>query len=329
MAGPRASSVAPPDPGAPPSLAGMQPVLSGPTSSPAGAASLPVAPPEALPPVALPAPAIEEEAPVHREHTPLRVPLHHERSAALGRGAIVGVRATGTLRDLAPASTLIAAVPHQPRRRAQAGIEGTARLLLRRSDLRSYVRAPIAQEISVFLLDFTATRDHDWQSALAPHLFRAYTERSRICLVLVGADGKDPLRAERIEARSLLAPEVAAALSRAPGRSTPLADGFALALASIRSALHHGRSAARRVRFVALTDGRGNVPIEASRTGRLTGRVGREGVDDARRIAAEIGAIQQVESALLHPDLPLLAALPRALAAALHATVTRLPRRSP
>ncbi|MGK3945906.1 hypothetical protein ABK046_47115, partial [Streptomyces caeruleatus] len=89
----------------------------------------------------------------------------------------------------------------------------------------------------------------------------------------------------------------------------PLAYGFAQSLHIIRDALSHGRSAVRRVTLVVVTDGRGNVPLAASRAGELTGPVGSEGITDALRVAREIAAFSQVKSILLRAPVERLTAL--------------------
>jgi magnesium chelatase subunit D len=75
---------------------------------------------------------------------------------------------------------------------------------------------------------------------------------------------------------------------------------------------------------VVLTDGRGNVPLAASRARRIDGPIGAEGVDDARRVAAALRSIHEVHPHLISPRPPLLRALPIALADALGADLVEL-----
>jgi magnesium chelatase subunit D len=67
---------------------------------------------------------------------------------------------------------------------------------------------------------------------------------------------------------------------------------------------------------VVVSDGRGNVPLDASASGRLAGPVRRAGVEDAISAAGRIGAMgrMRLHSVVVdaarepHPDLPFLLA---------------------
>jgi magnesium chelatase subunit D len=259
-----------------------------------------------------------------RAHASLRLPWHQTRAAAPGRGTIVGTRRTETLQDLAVVETLFAAAPFQRLRRQRLGRRSSA-VILRRADLRSYRRVPPAGELMVLVLDYTSVADRDWLDTLVPYLAEAYALRAELCVVRVGAaSAVNALRADRVMARSVLVPSIGAALDERPGRATPLADGLALAHRTIRQTLGHGRTSTRRATLIVVTDGRGNVPLDASREGRWTGRVGRRGIEDAKRVARDLRDMTHVRCVLIDPGPDVLRDLPLSLAAALGAQVVRV-----
>jgi magnesium chelatase subunit D len=176
----------------------------------------------------------------------------------------------------------------------------------------------------LLLLDYTSLRGCEWESALLPHLSWAYAARARVGLIQVGAAGAaDLLRAERILAPSLLVPRLVKAFEDGPGRATPLAHGLELALQTLTQARQNKRSPMRRTEFVLLTDGRGNVPLRASRTARRPARpVAREGIDDAMEVARAFAGLKDVFITLLNPGPAYLQELPLRLAGALGAAVT-------
>ena len=115
------------------------------------------------------------------------------------------------------------------RRQLDSGEE--QRLVIWSSDLRQYRRLPMPETLLILVIDYTALRKCAWDDALSPHLEWAYTSRAGVALIRVGAAGADhELRAERIMGRSLLAPQIGAALEANPGKATPLAHGLDLAL---------------------------------------------------------------------------------------------------
>jgi magnesium chelatase subunit D len=272
-----------------------------------------------------PTPYPEDAAPVAREAAPLKLPPQHLRPTTAARGSIIGTMRATQVHDLAIVSTLLEAAKFQRVRRrnnclAQQG------LLISPTDLRSYRRAPVPEQMLVLLLDYTSLRGCDWQDALLDHLHWAYTERASICLIQVGAPGTpEPLLAEQIVGRSVLTPAIGAALELAElvgsvSKATPLAHGLDLALRRVRGALERGRSAVYRARLIILTDGRGNVPLEASRTRKLTPPVGRAGVEDALQVAHGIRGLKHVEIIFLNPQPRHLPDLPYAFAKALGVT---------
>jgi magnesium chelatase subunit D len=224
---------------------------------------------------------------------------------------------------------LLEAAKFQPVRRKNSDSPGRKFLLLP-SDLHSYRREPVAEQMLVLLIDYTGFQDAAWEDALFPYLKEAYTGRAMICLIKVGAaDARHELRAERIEARSILVPEIATAFSARPGRATPLAHGLDLALQTLRRYLQHGRGGPYQATFVVLSDGRGNVPLEDSRRGEIVAPVMRKGFDDALRLAQQIRALDYVRVIYLNPQPPQHTELPLELAEALGAESLEIPSRMP
>src|SRR5262249_21754154 len=157
-----------------------------------------------------------------------------------------------------------------------------------------------------------------WQEALLPYLRKAYIERASIGIIQVGAsNASHELRAEFVSARSILVPRIEMALNCTAGRSTPLAHGFDIALNMLRLALQHGRSTIDFALFVVLSDGRGNIPLDMSRKGKITAPVNKEGVDDALRIAQSIRKLKDVQVIYLNPQPSRYQHLPLAFADAL------------
>lgn len=282
-----------------------------------------VSPAEAQPSAALPPLEVERTTPIQREHAPLRLPFAQGGVSATGRGAVIGVQPARDMQDLAIVSSLLAAAPYQRLRRRKSRSRRKG-LLLTRSDLRAYRRAPVPQHLLALVLDFTSLTE-GWQQALMPYLSEAYVERAQVCVIQVGARGDESgreeseLRARRVMGRSLLVPAVARALEAEPGQATPLADGLDLALATLRRALRVGRAAAHHAWLVVVTDGRGNIPLKASQTGHLQPPVGRQGVEDALQVAAQLRGMRQVAAVVLRPPLASLKELPVQLADALGA----------
>ena len=291
-----------------------------------------VAPDEESETVQAPAEGVPYETPAQpREYASLRLPWRQSQVASGGRGHIIGTRRADAIKDLAVFETLLAAAPYQLLRQAKLGgrrRRKSQHIVLRRSDLRSYRRAPPAGELLVLVLDYTSVAGREWLGALVPFLAEAYAARAELCVVRVGArSAQNPLRADRLLARNILVPSVAAALDEPAGRATPLADGLSLALRTIQQTLGHGRSSTRRATLIVVTDGRGNVPLEASREGHLRGRVGREGIEDAKRVARELRALAHVRRVLIDPEPELMQELPRTLARALDAERVPMERR--
>jgi len=265
----------------------------------------------------------EDEAPIEREATSLKIPYIRFSTSRSHRGPIYGVEQSDSLRDLAIVSTLTAAAMRQKVRGHDPIKQG---LLIEKSDLRRYRRGYVAEKMLMLLLDYTSLRDCNWQDAILPYLSEAYTERASITIIKVGArDATQPLQAETINARNILVPRVGTALAAQHGTATPLAHGLDLALQTLHRALQHGRSTAQKVTFVVISDGRGNIPLEASRQKKLTTIVTREGVEDARQVASAIRDLRRVEAVVLNPRPRYYAELPQLLAEALGAQLVDIP----
>lgn len=288
----------------------------------------------------------EDDAPVEREATPLRLALPSRRTTSVARGPAIGVQPATDLNDLSVVGTILAAAKYQPIRRqnskdkkafqAQKALRTDERAWLwRSSDLRRYRRLPVAEKMLLLVLDYTCLDDVDWQNALFPYLRWAYVERATIGIVQVGVAinqiaqnapiHPDELRAKLIMARSILTPRIDAALMAQAGRATPLAHGLQLAYQTLRDALQHGRHTIEQAWLVVLTDGRGNVPLEASQNGQIQLPINREGIEDALQIAQHLHTLKHVQVTLLDPQPQQHAELPYALAEALGAAHVSIP----
>jgi magnesium chelatase subunit D len=269
----------------------------------------------------------EDRAPVEREPASLKLPPTTDRSHRLGRGAVVGVERATDLIDLAFTDTIFEAAKFQ-RIRRRKGVRNGKPIKIYAQDLRRYRRAPLPAQLLVLVLDHTCLRDgtRDWEAALVPYLHSAYVARAAIHVVQVGAeDGDSGLRARLIRARNLLAPELAQALVRKRGSATPLAHGLELALRTMRQSLHQGRNPVARCTLVVVSDGRGNVPLDASHAGRPPESIDREGVEDALVQARLIAGLRRVRNIMLDPQPKQMVELPRELARALGAAVHVIP----
>ncbi|MFF4473120.1 magnesium chelatase [Streptomyces sp. NPDC001599] len=246
-------------------------------------------------PGAAPSPAAgnpypEDEPAAARDTVPLSGPRRRTTGPVSTRGTVIGTRRATDLRDIAHVRTVREAAVHQRAR-------GTERFTVSPVDLHSYVRAAAPERVLVLLLDHTCrggTGDGNWPEALAPFLQWAYTSRATVQVIEVGAaDAADELRAGSFTARSVLDPRVPGALYRRAGRATPLAHGVELAAHSLRRLLRRHGTGPAQAWLVVVTDGRGNVPLRVSHTGRLAGAVAAAGVEDAVEAAARIGAMDR------------------------------------
>jgi magnesium chelatase subunit D len=267
----------------------------------------------------------EDTAPVEREAASLKLPTRRFRSKTIARGPIIGVEKATSLQDIALVRTLLEAAKFQSIR--QKSVENSNNgLILSPKDLHSYRRAPVAEQMLMLVLDHTCLEDCKWQDALLPYLSWAYVERASICLIQVGAaDACHELQAEKVMAQSILTPRISAGIEAKGGKATPLAHGLDLALQTLRHALQHGRSTVQQVVLVAISDGRGNVPLAASRSNRKPQSVKRQGIEDALNIAKSIASLDNVQPVLLNPQSKAYPELPLELAKALGAKVVLIP----
>ncbi|WP_258572799.1 magnesium chelatase [Streptomyces sp. KM273126] len=239
-------------------------------------------------PEALAGPFPEDGAAVLRDFAPLSSPWQRTAGPAAARGVVIGTRRARDLHDLAYVRTVREAAVHQRLRR-------TERFTISPVDLHSHVRASAPERMLVLVLDHTCRGDDwDWQDALTPFLQWAYTGRAATQVVEVGvAEPADELRAESFAARSVLDPRVLAALYRPAGHATPLAHGIEQAAQALRRAFRQQGNGLAEAWLVVVTDGRGNVPLRVSHTGRVSGPVAAEGVEDAFKAAARISAMDR------------------------------------
>jgi magnesium chelatase subunit D len=266
----------------------------------------------------------EDDAPVQREAASLRLPLHRLRSVGQGRGAIIGVDPATSVEDLAIVSTLFEAAKYQQIRRRDRENDGDG-LIFQAQDLRRYRRAVVPEQMLAMVVDYTCLQESKWQDALLPYLQWAYIERASVCLIQIGAaHPKDELRAERLTAKNVLVPQISQKLEAAVGKATPLAHGLDLTLESLRHALQHGRSTLEQVVLVVITDGRGNVPLQASQGSELVFPVGRKGIEDALEVARQIAVLNKVKAVVLNPQPKHYSDLPIILAQALGAKIASI-----
>jgi magnesium chelatase subunit D len=320
---------------APPSVK-EEPVFKSDTEETLPSTSLPMGPP-------LENPYLEDTAEPEREAASLRLPPRRFKSASIGRGAIIGVEPATVPQDLALVNTLLEAAKYQKLRwealqekqdqsewarrwLEKRAANGHMPLILQSSDLRRYRRAAVPEQMLTLVLDYTSLKECQWQEALLPYLQWAYVERASVCLVQVGVvDAQNELRAEKREADNILVPRFRNRLEASWGRATPLAHGLDLALQVLRHGLQHGRSAAQKAVLVVISDGRGNVPLAASRARKVTPPVGRQGIEDALEVARQIAALKDVEAVVLNPQPKHYADLPVELAQALGAKIAKIP----
>lgn len=261
--------------------------------------------PAALPPQPLPTdgpgPYPEDALPDERESAPLRPP-HHRSTARALRGLPVGVTKATSTRDLSLTATAREAAKYQTLRCPDHHRVGSHPLHLTAADLQAHRRADEPSRLLVLLLDHTSRRGLDWYPALSPYLNWAYTSRSRVAVVEVGAgDTPAELAASLCVCRSLLDLRVVQALARTPGRATPLAHALHLTASLLRHETQHGGAPVDDALLLAFTDGRANVPLDASLTLRTPSDVGDRGLRDAWEQARRIARLPRVSSLLLYP----------------------------
>jgi len=304
--------------------------------------------PQSFPDISLPNieplenPYIEDIAPLEREMASLKFPTRRFKSKAIARGTIIGVERSSTVQDLAIVRTLLEAAKFQNIRQNNH-FNSHRKLKISPTDIYRHRRAPIAEQMLMVLIDYTCLESCQWEEQLFPYISWAYTQRASIGIMQVGiatdsailkeeelklSINPEELRAKKISAQNVLVPSINIALDlekTKKGKATPLAHGFDLTLQTLRHALQHGRNTIQKAVLVVISDGRGNVPLEASHLGEIKPPVGRKGFEDALEIAQKIGNLDNVEVVFLNPQPKQYPHLPLLLAQALGAKVVAIP----
>ncbi|MDJ0844836.1 hypothetical protein [Crocosphaera sp.] len=280
----------------------------------------------------------EDDAPIEREMASLKLPTAGFRQKTIAKGTIIGAEKTNNAQDLDIIRTVLEAAKfYKIRQKNQQNNE--QKLTILPTDLYRHRRAPVAEQMLTLLIDYTCLDNCQWEDQLLPYISWAYTQRASVALIQVGIapENIDPstiqinpqeLRAKKIFAQSILVPSIGRGLDldeTQKGKATPLAHGLDLTLNTLRHALQHGKNTIHKAILVVISDGRGNVPIEASYLGKIQTPVGRKGVEDALEIAQKIGNLDQVETIFLNPQSQQYPELPLLLAKALGAKVVSIP----
>ena len=287
-------------------------------------------------------PYIEDIAPLEREIDSLKLPTHRSQSKTIYRGTIIGVEKTTNAHDLAIVRTLLEAAKfHKIRQKNQGNNNHTLKILP--SDLYRYRRASVAEQMFMLLLDYTCLEYCQWEEKLLPYFSWAYSQRASVGLIQVGIAPNSivldnnqsnvtinpaELRAKKISGQNILVPTIAMGLDlekTKKGKATPLAHGLDLALKTLRHALQHGKNTVQKAVLVVVSDGRGNVPLEASHVGKIKLPVGKKGVEDALEVAEKISNLANLETIFLNPQSKQYPDLPLLLAKALGAKILSIP----
>jgi magnesium chelatase subunit D len=231
------------------------------------------------------------------EFASLRRPWQWRSRRRTLRGLIVGSEVTREMTDLSIMSTVLEAAKYQRIRHASPAERG---IVIYGADLRRHRRQGGPDTAIVIVLDHTCRRGWEWTDALTPYLGWAYTRRAAVTMVELGHRDSG-LRADVYRADSVLDRRIIASLNRAPGRASPLAHGLDLAIQHLRRQVRYGAASTEQAWLVVVSDGRGNVPLEASLRGQLPGRVGRKGVQDALKVAAGASSLSRVRSVVIAP----------------------------
>ena len=287
-------------------------------------------------------PYIEDIAPLEREIDSLKLPTHRSQSKTIYRGTIIGVEKTTNAHDLAIVRTLLEAAKfHKIRQKNQGNNDHKLKILP--SDLYRYRRASVAEQMFMLLLDYTCLEYCQWEEKLLPYFSWAYSQRASVGLIQVGIAPNSivldnnqsnvtinpaELRAKKISGQNILVPTIAMGLDlekTKKGKATPLAHGLDLALKTLRHALQHGKNTVQKAVLVVVSDGRGNVPLEASHVGKIKLPVGKKGVEDALEVAGKISNLANLETIFLNPQSKQYPDLPLLLAKALGAKILSIP----
>ncbi|MDT0343877.1 hypothetical protein [Streptomyces litchfieldiae] len=318
----------PPQPAQPPGPSPAGPVRALPVTEPGPAVPLETAP----------APAGHDPRSPYPEDDPqalprfgsLRAPRPSRHRTGLLRGHPAGLRPARELRDLALVPSLVEAAKFQRIRRPAAAGPGRGGLIVSPGDLRQYRRRPDSGRALLLVLDHSCRTGWDWAPALAPYLRWGYYSNAAVSVVEFGhRDAAAELAAERYRADSLLDPRILVSLNRAPGLASPLAHALDLAVNELRRMLRRGRASFDEVVLVVVTDGRGNVPLDASVRGETPANVSRQGVSDAQRVAAAVRTVPRARPVVISPDTEFHPELAFDLAEAMGGTLVGMPRGRP
>jgi magnesium chelatase subunit D len=267
----------------------------------------------------------EDGAPNQRESEPLRLPPFARSQAAGRAGPAIGVQRSTNLDDLALTSTVVESLKWQRIRRSKRPDLAARTLIVSPDDLRSHRRAALSDQMLVLVLDFTSRNGWSWVDILLLFLRWAYTRRARVCLVSVGGSAAvNEIRATLLSARNLLDPRVESALAASAGQATPLAHGLELARLTLLRELYHRRPGVADAQLIVVTDGRGNVPLEASLRGEIIEAVAAGGVADSLAVAEKLAMLERAHCTVVDPEPAELSDLPAALARAMGAKLLPL-----
>ena len=287
-------------------------------------------------------PYIEDTTSLEREIDSLKLPTRISQSKTIHRGTIIGLEKTTNANDLAIVRSLLEAAKFQKIRQKKQG-NNYHKLKILPSDLYRYRRASVAEQMFMLLLDYTCLEYCQWEEKLLPYLSWAYSQRASVGLIQVGIAPSSivldnnqsnvtinpvELRAKKISGQNILVPTIAMGLDlekTKKGKATPLAHGFDLALKTLRHALQHGKNTVQKAVLVVVSDGRGNVPLEASHVGKIKPPVGKKGVEDALEVARKISNLGNLETIFLNPQSKQYPDLPLLLAKALGAKILSIP----
>ena len=193
----------------------------------------------------------------------------HARESVGDRGRYLRASPKILGRPLALDATVRAAAPHQKNRR----VKGGPALVVRKPDIREKVRSAKKGRLVLFCVDASgsmnaATRMSTTKAAILGLLTEAYQKRDRVGLVAFGG----------VSAKVLLPPTSSVEVARRmlaelpTGGKTPLAAG--LVAVSEVLAREMTRDPGLTPLVVILTDGRPNVPLNASELGKSAGQKG-------------------------------------------------------
>lgn len=237
-------------------------------------------------------------------------------------GMIVGHERSADLRDLAVVPTLLEALRRTWSAAKHSGMQ-MGRPVVQFHDLRKHRRKHGPHHALVLVVDHSVRRNWDGSPGLAPHLRWAYDQGATVSVVEFGhADSRDELRPERYRSRSIADPQIFASLHRSPGAASPLAAAIELAAEELRRHMHRGWASVRAARLVLVTDGRGNVTLEATAERRVVTHIARQGIDDALTAARAIAGMHRVTTTVVAPIDEQYPTLTADLAFALGGTVT-------